>query len=919
MSAHEIAIAGMTCNSCVESIESVLSETHLKYTIKIGSAIIFTDDLNDVALAKEMIEDCGFDVIEDLNSTIKEHLAYEVQEAKLLEEIVDFSICERFELTILGMTCASCSSKVERSLLKLEGVESIVVSALTHSGVVTIRNNIGIRDVIERIEDIGFNAFLNDDKDGNKQLESLRNVQVILKWRGLFLKSLTLAAPVMIIGMVLPAFIPGFKDLEVVGLGIGNLSMMVLTWPIQFGIGMVFHRSAWKSVRNKSYTMDVLVTLGTSLAYIFSVISMLYSLSKGQHRAEVFFETSATLITFVSLGRYLENKAKTKTSEALMGLIQLKTKTTILMVPGENGDEEKEIPSELIKVGDLIKVMPGERITCDGKIEFGKSEVDESMVTGESLPILKGVGDQVIAGTVNCFSVLLVKAGRVGKDTTLSQIVKMVNDAQTSKAPTQDAADRLSAIFVPGVILLGIVTFVAWMVIIECYGWIPASFPQDSNHLFVCLSMCISVIVVACPCALGLATPTAVMVGTGVGANYGILIKGGGPLEMARKITKIVFDKTGTLTNGIMNVEDFAILRDGVGKQSMVAMVGLIEMNSEHPIGKAIVRYAEQANKDDIELTFCESVPGSGMRATVMNLIDDKTYRFVIGNTTFMRENGCLVDTDLDSIQRQHQLQGRTVIFVALDGCIHAMVALADTIKPEAKAVVRHLLKMGIKVAMVTGDQLVTATKIADQCGIKEVFAGQSPKQKQELVKKMQKFDKVGMVGDGVNDSASLAQADIGMAVYGGTEVAIEAASIVLMRNDLCDVVTAIDLSRTIMRRIYINFGFATCYNLFMIPLAMGFGTPWGITLPAMVTGTAMSMSSVSVVISSLLLQRYKKPNLYKHMDLSSSLSTPDGSLENLYSTSLREPRRSLRDMIDVASGLIKKKHYTRIDDYEMA
>lgn len=576
--------------------------------------------------------------------------------------------------------------------------------------------------------------------------------------------------------------------------------------------------------------MDVLVSLGTNLSYIFSIFAIVNSIARGgTPPPQVFFETSSTLITFVALGRYLENTAKAKTASALSRLYSLAPAHALLLELRDGVVHVRPIPTEFIKRGDLIKVLPGERMPCDANVEFGRSDVDESVVTGEPLPVLKCVGDVVIAGTVNGAGALHVRAERVGSDTTLAQIVRLVSDAQATKAPIQATADMVSAVFVPSIIALGCVTFVIWLTIIKETGWIPASFPPDSNHFFVCLSMCISVIVVACPCALGLATPTAVMVGTGVGAKLGILIKGGEPLEMAHKITRIVFDKTGTLTVGAMSVYSFDVLEAcGVPRIELLGMVGLVESNSEHPIGKSIMSYCPDPPFKD-EIVSCVSVPGSGMLAAVFHKKSGKKLKFVIGNLLFMKENSCLDLSDgLLEIENSHASQGRTIIFVGVDSTIVAVISLADTIKPEAPAVVKCLKKMGIKVAMITGDQLLTAQTIAQLCGIDEVHAGVSPAGKQELIVAMQKSDCVAMVGDGVNDSASLAQADIGIAVFGGTDVAIAAASVVLMRPDLRDVVTAIDLSRTIMRRIWINFLFASCYNILMVPLAMGAGAPWG-------------------------------------------------------------------------------------------
>lgn len=622
--------------------------------------------------------------------------------------------------------------------------------------------------------------------------------------------------------------ISGYQ-LFVPGLTLGDVSMMLLTIPIQFSIGSHFYIQSYKAIKHHTYTMDVLISIGTGLSFGYSIISMLHCIARGgSPPATVFFETSSTLITFVTLGRYLENTAKAQTSTALSNLISLAPSHALLLELDEDKNmNARQILSEYIKVGDLLKILPGERIPCDGVIEFGDSAVDESLVTGEPLPVEKTVFDKVICGTVNGSGALHVRAHQVGNDTTLSQIVKLVSSAQASKAPIQAAADQIASVFVPVVLLLGFVTFFGWISIILSTGWIPSSFPEDSNYVFVALSMCISVIVVACPCALGLATPTAVMVGTGVGAKMGILIKGGEPLETAHRITKVVFDKTGTLTVGSMSVYTFDILAAcTISRPELLKAVGLIESNSEHPIGKSMVEYAPPPYTAEIERV--ESIPGSGMRAVLINKSTGEKNQYTIGNLKFIQQYKCTSLIHLDAVEKEHQSYGRTVIFVAMDGVIVALAALADTIKPEAPLVVKSLQKMGIKVAMVTGDQELTAMAIARSCHITEVHAGVSPSGKQKIVSDMQMHDVVAMVGDGVNDSASLAQADMGIAVFGGTDVAIAAASVVLMRPDLSDVITAIDLSRTIFKRIWLNFMWASVYNLLMIPLAMGFGSPWG-------------------------------------------------------------------------------------------
>jgi Cu+-exporting ATPase len=517
---------GMTCASCVSSIEKHLNSQPGIYkcavslalqeaTVEYDSGLYIPDDL------AAMINDIGF-------------------ESSVIEETIGV-----FELQIYGMTCASCSGKIERHFKTMVGVESVSVNLLGQTGYFKVNPKIvGLRDLIESIESLGFSAHVAE-KGGNAQLEALARTKEIQKYRKSFWSAFWFTLPIATISMILPAFAPSLVHAKVFveGLTLGDVSMMLLTFPVQFHIGWHFYVQSFKAVKHGSYTMDVLVCLGTTLSFGYSILSMMNSVSRGgQPLPQVFFETSAMLITFVTLGRYLENLAKSKTSSALSKLIKLAPSHALLLqVSKETGEMvSKEIPAEYIKMNDLLKILPGERFPCDGVIEFGETCVDESVVTGEPLPIEKAVGDAVIAGTVNGNGAVHVRASKVGSDTTLSQIVKLVSEAQASKAPIQAVADKIAGIFVPVVVFLAAITFSFWMIVIETTGYIPSSFPEDSNHFFVCLSLCISVIVVACPCALGLATPTAIMVGTGVGAKLGILIKGGEPLQKAHKITKIV-------------------------------------------------------------------------------------------------------------------------------------------------------------------------------------------------------------------------------------------------------------------------------------------------------------------------------------------------------------------------------------------
>ncbi|KAJ3012588.1 hypothetical protein HKX48_006198 [Thoreauomyces humboldtii] len=803
----QLEIRGMTCASCVSSIEK-----HLRANPGIVSC--------KVALLAERAEVQFKELVLD-----RSRVAELVNEIGFVARALPDDTIGTVDLKIFGMTCGSCSGKIEREVSKLVGVTKASVNLLGQSGRFEYDTSaVGMRNIVEKIEQLGFQAFLSD-LGSNAQVESLERTREIQEWRTAFWRSLKFALPVTLISMIFPlTFLKAVTDFQIIaGLHLGDILSLALTIPVQFGIGGRFYAAAHKAVSHGGYTMDVLITLGTTIAFTFSVASMAYSVCSSAHlKPQVFFETCTTLITFITLGRFLENLAKGKTSTALSKLLSLAPSTALLLTldPSSGETNEKSIPSEYVQAGDLLKVVPGERIPADGVVEYGASQIDESLVTGEPLPVGKKVGDSVIGGTVNGSGVIHMRAVRVGGDTTLSQIVKLVNDAQTSKAPIQDIADTVAGYFVPGVVILGVVTFVIWEIIISATHWIPPSFPAGSSTFFVSISMCISVIVVACPCALGLATPTAVMVGTGVGAGLGILIKGGAPLETAHRVTKFVFDKTGTLTMGKMSVVKCELTGEhpsGTTAKDFFAIVGAAESNSEHPLGKAVAKHGKELlgiTSYPASVDGFEAIMGSGLQCAVTPAGAKKPVEVLIGNAKFLASRKCTaLPSEFLTSQTASEAEGHTVIFIAFDQITTGLVALADTLKPSAKATVRALQRMGVVVAMVTGDQRATAEAIAAQCGIpsEHIHAGVTPSGKKSLVHQFQNAGHVvAMVGDGINDSASIAQADMGIAVFGGTDVAVEAASVVLMRDELADVVTAIDLSRVIFRRIRINFIWAT-------------------------------------------------------------------------------------------------------------
>jgi Cu+-exporting ATPase len=653
--------------------------------------------------------------------------------------------------------------------------------------------------------------------------------------------------------------------------------------------------------------MDVLIMLGTSAAYFYSLLAMFFAAfnTTPDFRPFVFFDTSTMLILFVSIGRWLENRAKGKTSAALTDLMALAPTMATIYTDAPACTQEKRIPTELVQVGDTVKLVPGDKIPADGTVICGLSSVDESAITGEPIPALKQPGDAVIGGTVNGLGTFDMIVTRAGKDTALSQIVRLVEEAQTSKAPIQAFADRVAGYFVPAVISLAVLTFVGWMIIANVLSEeaLPAMFHRHgASSLAVCLQICISVIVVACPCALGLSTPTAIMVGTGMGAKNGILIKGGKALEASRSIKQIVLDKTGTVTEGRLSVTGMVWVpprdsghelfpEDSIGPRTLtfkcadgvtsraavLAMLSATEARSEHPLAKAIAVYGKdlisQSELDVPEVTVesFESVTGAGVKA-VLSLSESK-YTLLVGTARFVMEsNEANLPSVLSSYEVQESQLARTVIYASMarGSSLSAVpipilaVSLSDVPKPSSAQAIKALRAMGIEVCMMTGDGMNTALAVAKQVGIKPdaVWASMSPKGKASVVTELMKKEGCGvaMVGDGINDSPALVAATVGIALNSGTSVAIEAADIVLMRSDLLDVVAALHLSRSIFRTIRRNLVWACIYNVLGIPLAMGLFLPLGIYMHPMMAGAAMAFSSVSVVSSSLMLRWWKRP-----------------------------------------------------------
>ncbi|GAP92176.1 putative heavy metal translocating P-type ATPase [Rosellinia necatrix] len=903
-----VAIEGMTCGACTSAVEGGFTglDGILRFNISLlAERAIIIHDPAKVPSEKivEIIEDRGFD-------------------AKILSttfDTSDQSTSSSAQFKIYGNPDATAAKGMEEALIALPGVSSAKLSLATSRLNVSHQPGVtGLRTIVEVVESLGFNALVADNDDNNAQLESLAKTREIQEWRRAFQISLTFAIPVFFIGMIFPMLLPilDFGGIELLsGLFLGDIVCLVLTIPVQFGIGKRFYTSAYKSIKHGSPTMDVLVVLGTSAAFFFSIFAMTVSFLFPPHsRPSTIFDTSTMLITFITLGRFLENRAKGQTSTALSRLMSLApSMATIYSDPiaaakaaeawevqptsgnaketGHDGNatEERVIPTELISVGDIVIIRPGDKIPADGIIVQGETYVDESMVTGEAIPVQKRKGSNVIGGTVNGHGRVDFRVTRAGRDTQLSQIVKLVQDAQTTRAPIQRLADTLAGIFVPTILVLGFLTFATWMILSHVLKDPPKIFLEEKSggKLMVCVKLCISVIVFACPCALGLATPTAVMVGTGVGAENGILVKGGAALETSTKITQVVLDKTGTITYGKMSVAVAklpSLWQDNDWRRRLWwTIVGLAEAGSEHPIGKAILGAARsELGMDDegsIEGSIGDfrAVVGRGVSATVepATSAERKRYRVLIGSVRFLRENGVNVsetavedseeiNVKANASSKATSSAGTTNIFIAIDATYAGHLCLADTIKEGAAVAIAALHRMGIKTAIVTGDQRSTALAVASQVGIAadDVFAGVSPDQKQEIILELkEKGECVAMVGDGINDSPALATADVGIAMASGTDVAMEAADVVLMRpNQLMDVPAALCLARTIFTRIKLNLAWACVYNLIGLPFAMGLFLPLGFHLHPMAAGAAMATSSVSVVVSSLLLKFWKRP-----------------------------------------------------------
>lgn len=774
-----VSIEGMHCATCATTIEKSLKSVQGidKAEVSFGSnsAVVEYDPskLEFKSIAKA-VEDAGYKVV-----------------------------TERAVIQVDDIRCASCINKIEEELLKLDGVVSASANLATKLVVVEYDpKTVGVGDLKATIKDLGYTPVLKEEVVKGKP-----------KSRFDFIFSLVLSVPTLLLSMF--------------GMGIPNIELILflLATPVQVVGGRSFYVGSYKSLRHGSPDMNVLIALGTSAAYLYSIFNTFFAVG------DVYYEAAALLITFVLLGRYLEDIAKSRASAAIRKLMELQPRFANVL----RGDQEVQMLIDEVAVGDTIMVRPGESVPIDGRVVSGRSSVDESMVTGESIPVDKAEGDDVIGGTVNQVGLIKITATKVGKDTFLSQIVRFVEEAQARKAPIQRFADRVASRFVPSIVVIAVATFLVWILLGKTFDF--------------AMIMAVSVLVIACPCALGLATPTAIMVGLGKGAELGILIKGGEVLENVRRIRTVVFDKTGTLTIGKPRVVDVANL-SGIGEEEIIKIAASLEKGSEHPLAKAIIEKAEGLPL--YELKDFEAFPGEGVRGEV------RGRTALLGNRKLLTRFDLSLGTFEDRLRVMEE-EGKTSSILFYGGKVAGIIGITDTPKPHAEDVIRELKREGFEVIMLTGDNERVAKAVSNALGINRFIAGIPPSEKANEIASLQSEGKVvAMVGDGINDAPALTQADVGIAIGSGTEIAKEAGGIILTKGDLMGVVSAINLSRKTVRKIKENMFWALVYNSAGIPIAAGVLYP-AIVLRPEIAALAMALSSVSVVSNSLLLKRYRQ------------------------------------------------------------
>ncbi|KGX92838.1 ATPase P [Pontibacillus halophilus JSM 076056 = DSM 19796] len=787
----QLGITGMTCAACSTRIEKVLNRMEgvsAQVNLAMEDALItYNNEIIDLNEIESKIQKLGYDVEK-----------------------------EQIELDVEGMTCAACSNRIEKVLNRMEGVEEATVNLANETAQVRFQSGVlQLSDIIGKIQKLGYDASV---QRGHEDKETKKEKELSHKRRRL-LASILLSAP-LLLTMLVHFFQVSFLDFLM-----NPWLQFALATPVQFVIGWPFYEGAYKNLRNKTANMDVLVALGTSAAYFYSVVEAIRGTIRPTYEPSLYFETSAVLITLILVGKYFEAIAKGRTTAAISSLVQLQAKEATVLVNGE----EKRVAIDQVQVNDRLLVKPGEKFPVDGMLLKGFTTVDESMLTGESMPVDKAEGDKLIGATLNKNGTVEMQATQVGNNTALANIIKVVEEAQGSKAPIQRLADRISGVFVPIVIGIAFITFLLWYTVV------------DPGQLASALEPAIAVLVIACPCALGLATPTSIMVGSGKGAESGILYKGGEYLESTHRLTTVVFDKTGTLTVGKPVVTDYLI-----DDESVLPLLTAAESQSEHPIAEAIVQYGVDQGYVDKEVTSFNAKAGYGIEASIHN------SSLLIGTKKLLSKHNVEYDSYVPLMESLEE-EGKTAMLVAVNGEAKGVVAVADQVKQDARAALASLSDMGIKLVMLTGDNRRTAEAIASDLGIDQVIAEVVPEEKEQQIKHLQsQGEYVAMVGDGINDAPALARADVGIAIGTGTDVAIEAADVTIMGGDLHLISKAIRLSHRTIRNIRQNLFWALFYNSAGIPIAaLGLLAPW-------IAGAAMAFSSVSVVSNSLRLKRVK-------------------------------------------------------------
>jgi len=796
----EIKISGMHCATCAINIEESLSQ--IKDVSKVQ--VNFGTDTAHIEFDPQKVS------ISDLEKAVKD-VGYDV-------------VNREVTLKIGGMVCATCVQTIESSLRALPGIVSANVNLGTEKAYVIYNPSLSaIPEMKKAIEEAGY-QYLGIAGEVSEEAEKAAREKDLHDKFLRFSVGFAVSIPLM-----LAMWVPLPLSMQTLA-----YVMLVISTPVFFYVAWPIFRAASMALRNRSLNMDVMYAMGTGVAYVASVMGTFNIILTYEF---MFYDTAIMLASFLMLGRYLEARAKGRTSEAIRKLAGLRAKTATIIREGK----EEEIPVDDVIVGDIVVVKPGSKVPVDGEVADGESYVDESMITGEPIPPFKTRGSRVVGGTLNTNSVLLVKATKVGRETVLAQIIQLVEDAQGSKPPVQRIADTAVTYFIPAVLIIAVTAFFVWFFV----------FPVQPDPLLFALTALISVLVVACPCALGLATPTAVTVGVGRGAELGILIKNGEALEVGEKITTVIFDKTGTLTKGRPEVTD--IIPVGISEQTLLALTASVEKNSQHPLAQAVVRKALSTGVRIEQVDHFDTYGGKGVVATVLG------ETILVGNRPLVQEKGVVIPDEVEARITAFEQDGKTVILVAAGNQLSGVIAIADMLKETSADAVRHLKSMGIQVVMITGDNKRTADAIARQIGIERVLAQVLPQDKAAEVKALQeKGEIVAFVGDGINDAPALAQADVGIAIGSGTDVAIESGDVVLIKDDLLDAVAAIQLSKKVMGRIKGNIFWAFAYNAALIPVAAGVLYPsFGFVFKPELAALAMALSSVTVVSLSLLLKKY--------------------------------------------------------------